>query len=58
MGFGPVCLRRGRTIHSKLVVDHRVFYFVDDASRIVYVIDLVHTARETRLAEYREPPVG
>lgn len=53
--FGAVCLRRGRPIRSKLVISHRVYYFVDEATRIVYVIDVVHTARETRLAAYRDP---
>lgn len=53
--FPAVCLRRGRPVHSKVVVSHRVYYFVDDRSRVVYVIDVVHTARETRLAPYRDP---
>lgn len=45
----------GRTIYSKLVMSHRVFYLVDDPTQLVYVIDVVHTAQETRLAEYRDP---
>ena len=52
--FRSVCHRRGRLIRSKLVVNHRVYYFIDEQSRLVYVIDVVHTARETKLAEYRD----
>jgi plasmid stabilization system protein ParE len=53
--YPVACIRRGRPIYSKLVVSHRVYYFVDDPTGIVFVIDVVHTARETRLAEYRDP---
>lgn len=52
--FASVCVRRGRTIHSKLVVSHRVFYFVDEPAKLVYIVDVVHTARESRLAAYRD----
>ncbi|MDA8018320.1 MAG: type II toxin-antitoxin system RelE/ParE family toxin [Thermoanaerobaculia bacterium] len=45
--------REGRAVHSKLVSSYRVFYFIDEPERIVYVIDIVHTARETKLAPYR-----
>ena len=54
--FPAVSIRRGRQIHSKLVISHRVYYFIDDPTRTVYIIDVVHTARETKLAEYRDPP--
>jgi plasmid stabilization system protein ParE len=54
--FPAMCVRRGRTIHSKLVISHRVYYFIDEPTRLVYVIDVVHTARETKLAGYRDPP--
>lgn len=53
--FPVVCIRRGRPIYSKLVQSHRVYYFVDTSERIVYIVDVVHTARETRLAKYRDP---
>ena len=53
--FPVACMRRGRTIHSKLVQGHRVYYFIDTLKGIVYIIDVVHTARETRLAQYRDP---
>lgn len=53
--FPAVCFRRGRPIHSKLVMNHRVYYFIDDPTRLVYVVDVIHTARETQLAMYREP---
>ncbi len=56
--FPVVCLRRGRPIHSKLVMSHRVYYFIDEPTSLVYVIDLVHTARETKLATYRDPQEG
>lgn len=48
--------REGQPVYSKLVSPYRVFYVVHDATATVHVIDIVHTARETRLAEYREPP--
>lgn len=56
--FPVVCLRRGRPIRSKLVMSHRVYYFIDEPAALVYVIDLVHTARETKLATYRDPKEG
>ena len=52
--FPVACIRRGRPIHSKLVQTHRVYYFIDSDERLVYIIDVVHTARETKLAEYRD----
>lgn len=51
--FPLVGTQLGRPLHSKIIMSHRVFYFVDDPTRIVYIIDVVHTARETKLAEYR-----
>lgn len=45
--------RRGRPLYSKLIRPYRVFYVVDDQSKCVFILDLVHTARETRLARYR-----
>lgn len=53
--FPVACIRRGRPIHSKVVQSHRVYYFVDSEERLVYIVDVVHTARETKLAEYRDP---
>ena len=44
----------GREFRSKLVMAHRVFLTIDDLERVVYVIDVVHTARQTKLDEYRE----
>jgi mRNA-degrading endonuclease RelE of RelBE toxin-antitoxin system len=46
--------RGGRPLFSKLVSPYRVFYVVDDSTATVHVIDVVHTARETRLADYRD----
>jgi plasmid stabilization system protein ParE len=53
--FSAVCTRQGRPIHSKLILSHRIFYLIDQPTQTVYIIDVVHTARETRLAEYRKP---
>ncbi|MCB1037141.1 MAG: type II toxin-antitoxin system RelE/ParE family toxin, partial [Acidobacteria bacterium] len=50
--FSVQCVRQGRAIRSKLIMSHRVFYFIDEPSRTVYVVDVVHTARETRLEDY------
>ncbi len=54
--FGVWTVRGGRPIHAKLVSPYRVFYVVDEPSSTVYVIDVVHTARETRIAPYRDAP--
>ena len=53
--YPVACIRRGRPIRSKRIMSHRVFFFIEDAEGIVFIIDVVHTARETRLAEYRDP---
>jgi len=55
--FPIACMRRGRPIHSKLVISHRVYYFIDEPTSLVYVIDLVHAAQETRLAKYRDAQI-
>ncbi|MDE2784083.1 MAG: type II toxin-antitoxin system RelE/ParE family toxin [Gemmatimonadota bacterium] len=53
-GFVEVGEHRGRRLHSKLVMNHRIYYFIDDAAALVTIIDIVHTRRESRLEEYRE----
>lgn len=52
--FGVWTTRGVEPIFSKLVSSYRVFYVVDDSTSTVHVIDIVHTARETELAKYRE----
>ena len=42
----------GRELRSKLVMSHRVFFTIDEAAQVVYVVDLVHTARQNKLDEY------
>jgi plasmid stabilization system protein ParE len=44
----------GREFRSKLVISHRVFFTIDEAAQVVYVIDVIHTARQTKLEEYRD----
>lgn len=53
--YSIVTTRGGEDVYSKLVAPYRVFYVVDDAKATVHVVDVVHTARETRLAQYRKP---
>lgn len=53
--FRVVTHRRGFPIRAKLVISHWVFYLVDDERSRVYIIDIVHTSRDSRLAEYRIP---
>lgn len=53
--FGVWTSRAGRPVFSKVVPPYRVFYVVDDSTATVHVIDLVHGARETKLAAYRDP---
>lgn len=44
----------GREFRSKLVVSHRIFLTIDEPEQLVYVIDIVHTAQQTKLDEYRD----
>lgn len=48
-----VAVHDGRAVHSMLVQPYRVYYVIDESSSTVYVIDVVHTARETKLEKYR-----
>ncbi len=53
--FAQVQVRAGRVIRSKLALERdRVYVVIDEPGRAVYVIDVVHTARETRLATYAD----
>ena len=51
--FGIWTHRKGEAIYSKLIRPYRVFYLVREPTRTVHVIDIVHTARESRLQQYR-----
>ena len=42
----------GHEFRSKLVISHRVFFTIDEDAQVVHVIDVVHTAQQTRLDEY------
>ena len=46
----------GREFRSKLVMSHRAFFTIDEAAQIVYVVDLVHTARQSKLDAYSSGP--
>ena len=53
--FAQVQVRAGRVIRSKLTMEHyRVYFVIDEPGRTVYVVDVVHSARETKLATYRD----
>lgn len=54
--FAIVGWSRGQTVYSKIVLTHRVFYYVEESTKTVFIIDIVHTARESKLAEYRDLP--
>lgn len=54
--FAIVGWSRGQTVYSKLVLSHRVFYFIQESTKTVFILDIVHTARESKLAEYRDLP--
>ena len=57
--FAQVQVRAGRVIRSKLAMErYRVYFVIDEPGRTVYVIDVVHTARETKLATYRDDLKG
>jgi mRNA-degrading endonuclease RelE of RelBE toxin-antitoxin system len=34
------------------VISHRVFFTIDEDAQVVYVVDVVHTARQTKIGEY------
>lgn len=42
----------GHEFRSKLVISHRVFFTIDEDAHVVHVIDIVHTAQQTKLDEY------
>ena len=42
----------GHEFRSKLVISHRVFFTIDEDAQVVHVVDIVHTAQQTRLDEY------
>ncbi len=48
-----VTIHDGRPVHSMLVRPDRGYYVIDELSSTVYVIDVVHTARDTKLRKYR-----
>ena len=53
--FAPLQVRAGRAIHSKLAMrSYRVYYVIDEVSSTVFLIDVVHTARETEIGKYRD----
>lgn len=53
--FAQVQVRAGRVIHSKLAMERdRVCFVIDEPGRAVYVIDVVRTARDTKLVAYRD----
>ena len=54
--FAQVQVRAGRVVRSKLAMErYRVYFVIDEPGRAAYVIDVVtHTARETKLATYRD----
>ncbi len=53
-GFIEVGTHDGRILHSKPIMSHRVYYFIDDAAELVTIIDVIHTRRETKLEKYRD----
>ena len=42
----------GEEIHTRFVMRHVLFYFIDESADVVTVIDIVHTARETTRQRY------
>ena len=36
---------------------HVLYYFIDDATRVVTIIDVVHTARQTERDRYEDSQV-
>ena len=53
--FAQVQVRAGRVIRSKLAMErYRIYFVIDEPGRTVYVIDVVHTTRETKLVTCRD----
>jgi len=48
--FGFPKVSDKRPVRSKRIMSHRVFYFVDETTMTVHIIDIVHTSRDSRLA--------
>lgn len=51
--FPQAAIQDGRAIHARLMSPYRVYYTIDERRSTVYVIDVVHTSRETKLKKYR-----
>lgn len=47
-----VTVLEGRVVRSFLVAPYRVYFVIEESASTVYVIDVVHTARESRLRMY------
>ncbi len=39
-------------IRARFVMRHVLYYFVDESARVVTIVDVVHTARETERERY------
>ncbi len=52
LGFPESGACRGRPLRSKVVGNHRIYYFVDEPEKRVAILDVVHTRHQTRNEEY------
>ncbi len=47
-----VTVLEGRAIRSLLVPPYRIYFVIEEITSTVYVIDVVHTARDSKLRRY------
>ncbi len=56
-GFPVVGTFDDKRIRARFVVRHVLYYFVDETARVVTIIDVVHTARQTVRDRYEDSQV-
>ena len=53
-GFPIVGELEQEDIRARFIMRHVLYYFVDESARIVTVLDIVHTARQSERNRYEE----
>ena len=56
-GFPIVGRLDAEDIRARFVMRHVLYYFIDEAARVVTIIDVVHTARQTERDRYEDSQV-
>ena len=56
-GFPVVGRLDDEDIHAWFIMRHVLYYFIDEVARVVTIIDVVHTARQTERDRYERSQV-